>query len=125
MKYRTVICHDGVYGWDETVEKNQGKAVRAIVSERPYNDIEYILCGKWGGYRWHRTDGPARILRSQNAIFFILHDHTIVSTREFCQRSKMSDQEMFLWLLKYGEHLPYTCSEYYGERWTEMADDEF
>ena len=73
------------------------------------------------GYKYHRLDGPAIINLHTGTILFVIDDIIYYLTSLFCKSAGMSDDETFIWALKFGDNLPATCSAYYGEDWVNMS----
>lgn len=76
-------------------------------------------------YSFHRVDGPACIELDDNIIMFYITDRGYYMTTSFCEAAGMSEEETFMWVLRFGDMLPKTCEEYYGENWRSMSLDEF
>ena len=66
---------------------------------------------------WHRIDGPAFIDLQVNYVSFYIHGKNYDSTKEFCNKAGMSDEDTLMWVLKYGDSLPYAIEDFYGADW--------
>lgn len=76
-------------------------------------------------YSFHRVDGPACIELDNDMIMFYITDRGFHMTTSFCEAAGMSEEETFMWVLRFGDELPTTIGEYYGENWRSMSLDEF
>ena len=83
-------------------------------------DIRYYYKGEW-----HRTDGPAYIDVDFESVDFWVNGVVHYSTELYCKVAGMSDEETFMWVLRFGDFLPNTCEEYYGAGWKDMALEDF
>lgn len=73
---------------------------------------------------WHRTDGPAYIDIDDERVWFYVNGCRYVHTKTFCEVSGMSKEETLLWVLRFGDELPMTCEEYYGQNWESIPMDQ-
>lgn len=61
------------------------------------------VCEAWCRYgKYHRTDGPAIIYSSGKVMWFI-NGRSICSSEEFRRRAKLTNDDMLILTLKYGE----------------------
>lgn len=107
------------------VMSKDGALVR-VIYDGGYHIYYTIGCSfSIGGYAFHRQDGPSRIFRDTGSILFNVHDRFYTYTEEYCRAAGMSDEDTFMWLLRFGDRLPETIEEFYGEGWEDMAVEEF
>lgn len=66
----------------------------------------------------HRIDGPAMIDFHYGEIGFWINDMIYGRTTEYCKAAGMSDEETFMWVLRFGDRLPTTIAEYYDSNVT-------
>lgn len=73
------------------------------------------------GWACNRRGAPAIIDLKHDIVQFVIAGERFTDTVEFCEKSNMSQEETFLWVLKYGETLPTTCQEFYGNGYTHIG----
>ena len=118
MKYETVYrC-----SW----YNDQFKSKKGILVKEISDDFVIYSIGDGKHYNTHRVDGPAVIDMDEcGDIDFWVNGVVYYSTELYCQAAGMSDEETFMWVLRFGDKLPTTCSEFYGEGWESIPFDQF
>ena len=76
----------------------------------------------YGGYSYHRPDGPCII--TGKVVMFFVEDLQYEYTKLYCEAAGMSDEETFMWVLRFGERLPRTFIEYYGDELESIPVDQ-
>lgn len=123
MEYETIYC----YSSKTTLEvlrkiSIEGKLVRRLSDEYA---VFTVGSGLGSGGAYHRLDGPALINIRYKSIDFYIFDDRYSITEEYCRAAGMSDEDTFMWLLRFGDVLPDTIEGFYGEDWKDMALEEF
>lgn len=75
---------------------------------------------------YHRTDGPAYIdyEGGKGSIGFWLNGIAYFSTKQYCEAAGMSKEDTLMWALRFGDDLPWTIEDYYGENWESIPMDQ-
>lgn len=123
MLYETIM-------WDSENEwiarcRQEGHHVKVIREQDLI--VQYFIGSVMAtqGIAYHRLDGPAWISLHDERVTFAVHDEIHHDTKLFCARTGMDDKDTFMWLLRFGDKLPTTCEEYYGDGWGSMSLSEF
>lgn len=126
MGYLTIFCEHTRFDHID-IKQVEGNMVRTISNSKCDRCVEYTI-GKISasmGYAHHRIDGPAYIDIDDMNITFSIYDEHYYDTKQFCKAAGMSDEETFMWLLKFGDELPLTIDGFYGEGWESMSLEDF
>ena len=87
--------------------------------------VIYVVCcrNSFCGYAIHRLDGPSVIV-PPSYVRFNINDIEYMYTRHYCKDAGMSDEETFMWVLRFGDELPTTIEGFYGEDWCSIGFDQ-
>lgn len=123
MEYQTIYINSGNYE-SEYIMKEFGACTRVVVdNDTTWWCVMYTF-GTGVRYEHHRLDGPAMIFNSGSIAFYVRNEW-FVRTDAFCEAAGMSDEDTFIWTLRFGDDLPDTCAAYYGDAWKDMAMEDY
>lgn len=96
-------------------------------------DVSYIVCCRNGSVEnprnqvatKHRIGAPAYIDLHSKSVGFYVSGIRYLQTFKYCKACKMSDEDSFIWVLKYGDILPETIEEFYGFDCNNLTIDDF
>ena len=126
MEYKT-LYYKSVSELDNMLYNFNGSFIRGIYRDGSLISYLRTSINDDGGVNhiWHRIDGPAHISRTYNDIGFYIDDVKYSCTVDYCTDAGMTGEETLLWVLKYGEWLPYTIDGFYGEDWQLISVENF
>lgn len=83
------------------------------IEDIPISVVSYFYRCKDGMFSYSRSDGPAIINCVLDTICFIYMNQMYNRTEDFCRAVGMSKEETLMWVLKCGNFLPVSASEFY------------
>lgn len=121
---RSEIDRDTIEFASRVVESGSAcRVTTTYVSSGFVPDIKYFYKNDY-----HRTDGPAVIELDMDDVAgyidFWVNGSVYYSTKQYCEAAGMSDEDTFMWVLRFGDDLPQTAAEFYGENWKSIPMDQ-
>lgn len=126
MEYRPVTANWRDPYTRATLLLEKGSCFKVFDDDQYLPSVSYIVKSQLeeDGFAYHRVDGPARVYSYGYISFWVNGVGRFFNTTEYCKAAGMSDEETFMWVLRFGDELPHNCEGFYGKSWAQLSFEE-